>query len=452
MEDIKISKEKLVKIRDIIIFGLLFFWMIMPIIQCLKPIYTMVKLNKMYFGLMKTIGVVGIGLSTITIFNRIKNSESKKSAIKDLLPIFIFVLYMIWTLIACFNSRYPRTAFYGNVYRQEGYYMYINYAGYFLCAFLLKNEKLRKILLNTFIISALFLVIISKVTLSGEILKNIFINTDAETTIFAHFNHYGYYLMMTSICSLGLFITEKNKICKILYLIAFTIISYALIYNDTFGCFLAVSVILIAYAIYSLIKKQDRKWIFSAITIFVIISCFITKDGENLAYNNVKKFAKDVNIVICKITGTELKNEEGETIEGEELEKEFKKVGTQRMTLWKYGIQFMLEKPLLGYGPDNLRPLYEDVGAKQDRPHNLLIQLATTSGIPAMLLYVVAVGIIVIKGIIKLFKDEKGKIVLLIVTTYLISAMFGNSMYYTSPYFFIALGSLMNSNSQKKEE
>lgn len=447
MEEIKISKEKLVKIRDIIIFSLLFFWMIMPIIQCLKPIYTIVKLNKMYFGLMKTIGIVGIGLSAITIFDRIKNAENKKSAIKELLPIFIFVLYMIWTLIACFNSRYQRTAFHGNVYRQEGYYMYLNYAGYFLCAFLLKNEKLRKILFNTFIISSLFLVIMSRATLSGERLENIFINADADVTIFAQFNHYGYYLMMTSICSLGLFIKEKNKIVKVLYLITFTIISYGLIWNNTFGCFLAASTTLILYAIYSLIKKTDRECIFTAITIFIILSCFITRDGVNIAHQNLKKFTHDVTVVVCKITGIEM-----EGVKGEILEQEFEKAGTTRMRLWKYGIQFMLDKPLLGYGPDNLGPLYEDVYIHQDRPHNLLIQLATTSGIPAMLLYVTAVGIIVVIGIVKLCKDEKGKIVLLIVTTYLISAMFGNSMYYTSPYFFIALGSLMHSNLEKKEE
>ena len=199
MEDIQISKEKLVKIRDIIIFSLLFLWMIMPILQCLKIVHKIVDLDEIYFNLMKTIGVVGIGFATITIFDRIKNAESKNGAIKDLLPIFIFVLYMIWTLIACFNSKYQRTAFHGNYYRQEGYYMYINYAGYFLCAFLLKNEKLRKILFNTFIISALFLFIISKVTLSGQRFKKIFTNTDAEVTIFAQFNHYGYYLMMSLI-------------------------------------------------------------------------------------------------------------------------------------------------------------------------------------------------------------------------------------------------------------
>ena len=89
----------------------------------------------------------------------------------------------------------------------------------------------------------------------------------------------------------------------------------------------------------------------------------------------------------------------------------------------------------------------------KDRPHNLILYLACVSGIPGMLLYMTAVGIIVIKGIIKLFKNsENGKIFLLVVIAYLISSMFGNSMFYTSPFFFIFLGNLMNTNLTQKEE
>lgn len=40
---------------------------------------------------------------------------------------------------------------------------------------------------------------------------------------------------------------------------------------------------------------------------------------------------------------------------------------------------------------------------------------------------------------------------LFMVIAYLISAMFGNSMYYTSPYFFILLGFLMGENLKQNE-
>lgn len=447
MESLGISKEKLIKIRDWVIFILLFLWMAMPIIQTIRVVYKIVNLNEIYLTIMKITGIVGIGVGILDIFYRIKNSDNKKDTIKEILPIFIFVLYMIWTLIAAFNSPYKRTAFEGNFYRKEGYYMYLNYAGYFLCAFLLKNQKLRKIILNTFIITSLYLIFITRITLGGERFKDIFVNIRIDEAVFAQFNHYGYYLMMTAMCSLGLFIAEKNKFLKIAYLIAFTIIGYALIYNDTFGCYLATSVILITYGIYSLIKKKDRKLILTAIAIFTLLSCITFKDNKNLAFENIKTFGRDIRTIIYKVTGIEIGD-----LEEEKIEEDFEKAGTNRMELWVNGIKFMLDRPILGYGPDNLRPLYADLNIGQDRPHNLLIQLATTSGIPGMLLYVTAVGIIVVKGIKRLLKNnEKGKIFLIVVATYLVSAMFGNSMYYTSPYFFIFLGSLMSCNLEKKD-
>lgn len=123
------------------------------------------------------------------------------------------------------------------------------------------------------------------------------------------------------------------------------------------------------------------------------------------------------------------------------------------MLLWKEGIKFVQERPIFGFGPDNLKQKYNSVSVDQDRPHNLIIYLSATSGIPGMIIYVIAVGIIVIRGIKKLIENnENGKIFLIVVVTYLISSMFGNSMYYTSPYYFVFLGFLMNSNIYKIKE
>lgn len=436
---IKISKEKLLKIKDIAIFGLLFLWIIMPILQSFQITNQILEKTNIYFILMKVIGIVGIGLAIFSIYDKIKKSENKKEIITDLLPIVIFCLFMIWSFFSSRQALLKKQAFNGNSYRKEGYFMYINYAGYFLCAFLLENKKLRKMLLNTFLITSIFLMTVSRISL------NIFTNNEIQDSVFHQFNHYGYYLMMSLISSLGLFITEKNKILKIVYLLAYVLIGYAMIYNNTFGCYLAICVFFVLYAIYALIKKTDRKLIFIAIMIFIILSCITVKKGENLAYENLKQFAFDIKSIITKIMNLD--------VQDEEIDKNFEDAGTYRMELWVNGIEFILKKPIIGYGPDNLRQQYLIKGIDQDRPHNLLIYLAGATGIPGMIIYITAVGIIVIKGIIRLFrKDKNGVIYLNIIITYLISSMFGNSMYYTSPYFFIFLGSLMHYNLSKKEE
>jgi len=448
MEKLKISKEKIIKIKDVIIFGLIFIWMIMPILQSIKIINDFIVEKNLYFILMQIIGIVGIGSAVFAIYDKFKNSDNRKEVFKQVLPIFIFILYMIWTLNSCHKAAIKKQAFHGNSYRREGYYMYLNYAGFFLCSMLLENKKLRKVLLNTFLITTVFLIIVSRISNGGEKFANIFVNNQIEDSVFHQFNHYGYYLMLATICALGLFLIEENKILKIVYLVGYTLIGYALIYNDTFGCYLATVVTLILYAIYALIKKKDRKLIFIAIIIFTILSCITYKGKTNLAYRNITKLGDDVKVIFSKIM-----NIETEQKAIEEVDKKFDKAGTNRMKLWTNAIDFISKKPIIGYGPDNLRGQYLIKGIDQDRPHNLIIYLACVSGIPGMLIYFTAVGIIVIRGIKKLFKENaKEKIFLIIVIAYLISSMFGNSMYYTSPYFFIFLGSLMNSNLNKIEE
>ena len=446
MENIKITKEKFIKIKEGVLFILLLLWLVMPVLKSFYQVRRMFNYSDdYYFILMRVIGVAGIGLAIISLFIKIKHSENKKETLKELLPIFIFVLYMIWTLISCILSPNKELAFLGSSYRKEGYLMYVIYSGFFFCAFLLESKKLRKILLNIFIPVTIFLIIVSRIPLFCIEHPYIFINNSVEHSVFAQFNHYGYYLMMSLMCSFGLFIAEKNKVLKVVNLVEYTVIGYALIFNNTFGCYLATSIVLILYYIYALVKKKDRIVTSIAIAIFIILSIAITKDGKNLAYENISGLGSDIKTIIIKVFNLEEDNQE--------LEENFEKAGTSRMLLWKYGVEFIKERPIIGYGPDNLKEKYESVSVRQDRPHNLLIQLATTSGIPGMILYVTAVGIILIRGIKNLINNNgSGKIFLIIVITYLISAMFGNSMYYTSPYYFIFLGFLMNCNSYKPEE
>ncbi len=87
-------------------------------------------------------------------------------------------------------------------------------------------------------------------------------------------------------------------------------------------------------------------------------------------------------MILGKITEMILK---GKTDNG------WEKAGTSRLLLWKNGIQFFLERPILGYGPENLEVKYLEQGINQDRPHNIIIQLLTTSGIPGCILYISAI-------------------------------------------------------------
>lgn len=439
--------NKVIKVKNCIIYFMLLLWTIVPVVKTIRFTDRKWHANENSLKLMVVIGIVGIAIFIGWFIYKLIKSSNKKEFLKKIIPIFFFTAYMIWTFVSCIFAENKKNVFEGTGYRKEGYFMYLNYAGFFLCAFLLDSDQLRKIILNTIIVVTTLMSILSlcvSMKINPIFFNMYFVNTSRKTAYFSQFNHYGYFLMISLMACFGMYVTEKNKKIKVLYLISFAFISYMLIYNNTFGCYLAVTISVISYTVYSIIKRKNVVAVLIAISIFVILSCTIKQDYKILAFDNIRQFGNDFKTIIYKILNKD----------DEKIEKEFEKTGTYRMALWKYGLQFFAENPIWGYGPDNLGTKYDSVGiTDQDRPHNLLIQLATTSGLPGLILYVTAVGIIIIKGIKEfLKKDEKGQVFLLIVITYLISAMFGNSMYYTSPYFFIFLGFLMNSNFYDKKE
>ena len=65
MENLGISKEKLIKIKNGIIFGLLFLWMVMPIFQTIRVIYKIIDLKKRFDDFMNYIIFIKIVLTKL---------------------------------------------------------------------------------------------------------------------------------------------------------------------------------------------------------------------------------------------------------------------------------------------------------------------------------------------------------------------------------------------------
>ena len=97
------------------------------------------------------------------------------------------------------------------------------------------------------------------------------------------------------------------------------------------------------------------------------------------------------------------------------------------------------KRPVFGYGPEMLDEELAEV-MWVDRPDNELIQYGIFLGIPGLAFYLIS--------LIWLFVNQWKKIndldTITIVAAgcvigYLISSLFGNSMFYTTPYFFMIL-------------
>ena len=114
--------------------------------------------------------------------------------------------------------------------------------------------------------------------------------------------------------------------------------------------------------------------------------------------------------------------------------------------------ELVKQKPFFGWGLENLlNEFYYQLGINEGRTHNLVLQLMGTTGIVGMLLYMVAMIAIFVR-VLKRIKNWNmfEYITIFCFISYMISALFGNSAFYTSPYFMIILGILITANWNEK--
>ena len=423
----------LIDIKDIELFSLitLMLWAISPIIEYIFRNYY-VNYYTLYFNAMThLIGV--LGLLTYGIY-LIKLNSEKKISIKQFIPEILILILTIISIISSFISKDPHLSFFGERYRKEGLFIYIMYVGFLLLSSTIKNDKYIKYLIKSMIASCLIITIL-------PLFKNDFTYT-SFTNIFHNSNHYGYYLMINVILTLGMFIHDNKIIKKIIYALIYTFFLYLLIRNNTFGSYLAIIITLVFLFIYSIIKKYKRLNIILVIIIFIItsfaVSTFDIKIGERINFQNTKGIVSKNMNTLGKDINAYISNDENGIMEA----------GTHRGLLWEEAGKYIIKHPVFGGGMECLKEYYRNDSKTNgsyysDRPHNMILQVAAFIGIPGAIIYL---GLILYIAISNLIIMKDNTIHIMIYTSamcYFISSMFGNSMYYTSPYFMIFLGLLI---------
>lgn len=407
--------------------------------------------NMDYYYWDKTFCILGqAGLITGLIYF-IVNIKNIKIKDKSNIPYILLILFMLWSFITCFYADNPYQAFNGTAYRQEGFYMYLAYSGFLISAII--SQKENNIIYKYLIFTATIISLANLYTIYYD--KYIFTSGYTNSAIFYNPNHFGYFLVIPLIFSINYFITEKKWYFKILYLIAYIPILSMLIQTNTTGAYLASIVSILFIIIYYAIIKH--KWISTALitAIFIVISLNTNignKPDKNIfkevtsTYEQASSIVtqdKDIIVSMLKPSVDEETTNKTETQKREEWK--VLNYGNGRLKLWINSINLIKEKPILGYGIENISN--SQLGGGGGRPHNLILQLCLFVGIPGAILYLTAMAILILRKLIILSKLEPDVFISLSACIgYLISAMFGNSMFYTSPYFFIALGNLFIHN------
>lgn len=377
-------------------------------------------------------------LSIIIFIFDIKINKGKIKKFKQIkYPLLFFSLFFVWVILSTIFSSDTSLSLFGDGYRANGLVQFFSYIGYAILGISLNKENRIRILRIICYVSFVMAIL----NLFGN--YNIFPNFYKYSAIFSHFNHYAYYLVYTIVISIFLFFYDKNKILKLSDFIIYLTLIYMLIVNDTFGCYLAIFLIMIFVFIYCFKKKIMIQYLFIFLA-FIFISMFTKINDNYLVYNNFKKLFYDIGVIKYEISNNETSIE---NIENSQI----MYVGTNRGMLWINAIKFIKEKPIFGYGLDNLGYKYMENNITINMPHNLILGLSATIGIPGMLFYIFSVLLVLIKG----FKNLKNgdhiiNLPYFVIVSHLISSMFGNTMYYVTPYYVIILGMGMLYLNEKK--
>ena len=363
--------------------------------------------------------------------------QGKVAGVKDFFRFntwdLCFLALLIWSGISTILAEDKELAWMGTGYRDEGYTTYFIYASIYIGGKLIPHGKATLKLITTYAFSISLLSLMTIVQANpqlqaaigtiGENFNIITIQCMKYATIFSNTNHYGYVLTMALLCLAGLFLIS-NGFKKYLYLLLFCFNLWALIINDTFGCYLATMFGLVFLSILLVIRdKETLKPVIILILFFIGTSIITSVTNDGILLANFIIHGKEIK------PGNHLSQNDG--------------AGSGRIYLWKKAIEYIKEKPLFGHGPEGLYHKYLADGCVYDRPHNEYLQYAAFTGIPSLLMYLGAL-ISMLVYCLKNLKKLAPEMVVIggIVFAYCVSAFFGNTMYYTSIYFFMFIGLL----------
>lgn len=364
------------------------------------------------------VGIYGVSRS---LYERKDNKQTWKNWMLQH-GLFLFLgLMLLWSAVSALLANDHSITLWGTQYRRDGLVMYLVYAGCLSMAVQLRNSKYVRILLEIFVGSSAVLAFIQTIDIEAV---NEFMNIRIGCGPFFQINHYGYYLCMTYLGLLVLWVTQKSKMKAwqmVIRIAEAALICNAVVLCKSLGSLIAELVGLAAVFVFVLWKDRSKLFRVSmAMGSTAAVLVFMNTGDWNLLQEFQLLFSDAEKV-----------------IEGDD----FESAGTGRGILWKLGIQFASQKPVFGYGPDNLGFLYEQYHVGTDRPHNELIQFAASLGIPAMVYYVAGLAFHLRDFIAGFKRIDLFTIGLYImVGGYLVSSLFGNTMFYTTPYFYMILG------------
>lgn len=343
----------------------------------------------------------------------------------------VAIIFLITILISCILSPYKFIAFVGSAARNEGFITFVIYIILFFAAsqYLIVSEKSINLMLFVSSIYGLYGILqfygidpIQK-WLFGEITNHDSIGLIGNRMLFSS------YIVLFLTLSVQMYILKLKK----RYLLSSIILFCCLLCTLTRGAWITLLVILFINIVMSIKKKNNIKGIIILIIFFICSFAIINITSNNKIIGRVEHTKNEVTMI----------KDKGDNVPSSSI--------NARRIIIKLYLKAYLDKPLIGTGPDTFyNRLFDDytkdlmekviyTGEATDKAHNEYLEYAVSCGIFTLLSYLFLTFLIVMK-ILKKRDDNKFKIMLMIILSYLIQSFFNISDIGTAPLFWIALG------------
>ena len=243
-------------------------------------------------------------------------------------------------------------------------------------------------------------------------------------------NFLGSFLVLMLPLQLFRFLNESKR----RYLLVSTLIYLCLLLTFTRSAQLGFIVILLIVTFYVVKRKNLWKNYLVLAVVFVAITVFVNQYSNGNLLGRFMSIGKEAQVLLEK--------EEG-----------YEKAGANRIYIWLRTIDLVKESPWVGYGLENLEEVFvenfEDEMIEKygviflvDRAHNEYLHIAVSSGIPALIVYLIFLLLCLKKGFDLVRKDMRYLPIFTAVLAYLVQAFFNISVVSVAYIFWIFLGAI----------
>lgn len=340
-------------------------------------------------------------------------------------------------IIATFFSIKPLTAILGSQYRHDGLISFIAYMTVF---FVTKNTKKIPFLIEGISISGLLISLLGVFQFYGlDSFLHDYYPIPFRRVAFGTMgnpNFLGSYLVLVIIASLYLYFKKEKKIGLLIY----GIMELSLLATRNRGSWLGAFVGILAYLIMhfypkyknSEINKKDKKQILSFIlTTIIVFSIYLITSSEQFI-NEILRMFGDIRNLLLQTEDTDMG-------------------GSGRIYIWRKFLELIKMKPIFGHGVENMSfamkmHFEEDIirtferFLNIDKAHNEFLNIAVSTGIPSLILYISFLWTTIKKGFQNINKSPLYVPLLASIIGYLVQAQFNIQVVMVFYIFFAFLG------------